>query len=227
MIDLRSYIDELRSLDQNNIGSWPTWAYGLAIGAVSLVIMVIAAWYFVLPKADTLAQARQKETELKQTFEIKQKLVANLDAYRIQLHTMQQQFGHLLAQLPSRTEVPSLLRDISQTRSENGLDEELFKPETPVVEDFYAVLPNDLIVTGDFHQFARFVSDVAALPRIVTISDVQITPVAATGKPTEAGTGALRMTVTANTYRYLDDTAANAPSAASKTHLPAKRRAAR
>ena len=223
MIDLRAYIDELRSLDQNNIGSWPTWAYGLAIGAVSLVIMVIAAWYFVLPKADTLAQARQKETELKQTFEIKQKLVANLDAYRSQLNTMQHQFGHLLAQLPSRTEVPSLLRDISQTRSENGLGEELFKPEAPAVEDFYAVLPNDLIVTGDFHQFARFVSDVAALPRIVTISDVQITPVAATGKPTTAADGTLRMSVTANTYRYLDDTTATA----SKTKPSASRQAAR
>ncbi|MDA3921320.1 MAG: type 4a pilus biogenesis protein PilO [Salinisphaera sp.] len=207
MRNLGSYIDELRSLDQNNIGSWPTWAYGSAIALVSLMIMVIAAWYFVLPKRDDLAQARQQEIELEHTFELKQKLVANIGAYRDQLAQMQKQFGDLLAQLPSKTEVPSLLRDISQTRSENGLDEQLFKPEAEKTKDFYAVLPNDLIVTGDFHQFGKFVSDVAALPRIVTISDIQIQPVDTRNHSGNAAkdTGQLRMSVTAKTYRYLDD----------------------
>ncbi|AWN14666.1 type 4a pilus biogenesis protein PilO [Salinisphaera sp. LB1] len=209
MRPLSEYIDELRSLDQNNIGSWPTWAYGLAISVVSLVIMLIAAWYFVLPKRDALADARHQESQLKESFRVKQAMVANLGAYRDQLATMQTEFGNLLAQLPSKTEVPSLLRDVSQTRSANGLDEELFKPEPEVTKDFYAVLPNDLIVTGDFHHFATFVSDVAALPRIVTISNVHIRPVGKSSRhaaQSEQGKGPLRMSLTASTYRYLGDT---------------------
>lgn len=218
MRNLRSYIDELRSLDQNNIGSWPTWAYGLAIGVVSLMIMMIAAWYFVLPRSDALEQAQHQESKLKQTFESKQKRVANIDAYRTQLAEMKKQFGHLLAQLPSKTEVPSLLRDISQTRSENGLDEELFRPKPEVMKDFYAVLPNALIVTGNFHQFGTFISDVAALPRIVTISDVQISPVHSGRGKTSAPSGqnTLRMSVTANTYRYLGDSGATTANRKSK-----------
>lgn len=219
MRNLRSYIDELRSLDQNNIGSWPTWAYGFAIGAVSLMIMIIAAWYFVLPRSDALKQAEHRESELKQTFEIKQKRVANIDAYRSQLATMQKQFGHLLAQLPSQTEVPSLLRDISQARSENGLDEELFKPEPEVKKDFYAVLPNDLIVTGDFHQFGTFISDVAALPRIVTIGNVKISLAQGNRRNKPDGNtqhDQLHMSVTANTYRYLGDSATTASGSAGR-----------
>lgn len=206
MRPLREYIDELRSLDQNNIGSWPTWAYGLAISVVSLVIMLIAAWYFVLPKRDALTAARHQEQQLKESFRIKEAMVSNLGAYRDQLASMQAEFGTLLAQLPSKTEVPSLLRDISQTRSANGLDEELFKPAPEQTKDFYAVLPNDLIVTGDFHHFATFVSDVAALPRIVTISNVHIEPVnKGRGNSAQAnqGKGPLRMSLTASTYRYL------------------------
>jgi len=217
MRSLRYYLDELRGLDQNNIGSWPTWAYGLAIGLVSLIILIIASWYFVMPKSDELAQAQTQETELRQSFELKQKLVNNIDAYRAQLADMQKQFGDLLAQLPSKTEVPSLLRDISQTRSENGLDEELFKPEAEITKDFYAELPNDLIVTGDFHQFGKFISDVAALPRIVTISDVQIAPANSNaGNNSASGSGALRMSVTANTYRYLDESGATTQPAGTK-----------
>ena len=126
--------------------------------------------------------------------------MANLTAYRNQLDTMRAEFADLLEQLPSKSEVPSVLRDISQTRAANGLDEQLFKPEDEQQHDFYAALPNDLTVTGGFHDLARFVSAVAALPRIVTLDDVQIEPVKNT-------TGTLRMEVTARTYRYLDEAA--------------------
>lgn len=194
------YLEELRSLDQNNIGSWPIWAYVMAIVLVSATILAVGTWYFVLPKQETLERVQRKEIELKQMFESKQRMVANLDAYRDQLEAMQLQFGALLQQLPSKTEVPSLLNDISQTRIASGLEEELFKPRPEQPRDFYAVLPNDLIVTGDYHELGRFVSCVAALSRIVTIENVEITPI-------DGGenAGELRMSMTANTYRYLDE----------------------
>ncbi|MES1941117.1 pilus assembly protein PilO [Salinisphaera sp. T5B8] len=200
MKSLGEYVEELRSLDQNNIGSWPTWAYGFAIVLVCAVIIAIGTWYFVLPKQETLERVSAREPELKQTFESKQRLVANLDAYRTQLEAMQLQFGALLQQLPSKTEVPSLLNDISQTRIASGLEEELFKPRPENPQDFYAILPNDLIVTGTYHELGRFVSGVAALSRIVTIENINIEPV-------EEGddSGELRMSMTVNTYRYLED----------------------
>lgn len=208
MKDIGAYLDEMRTLDQNNIGSWPLWAYVAAIAMVSLVIAAIGTWYFVLPRADQLDQVHARESELKQTFKSKQRLVANLDAYREQLDTMQQQFGTLLQQLPSRNEVPSLLNDISQTRLASGLEEELFKPRPEQKRDFYAVLPNDLIVTGSYHELGRFVSGVAALPRIVTIQDAHIRPL---NKDSGKG-GSLRMSMTANTYRYLDEAGDGAQS---------------
>ena len=208
MKSLNEYFEELRGLDQHNIGSWPLYAYVLAIAVVSLTIMSIGTWYFVLPKQDTLAQAREQESELKQRFEIKQRQVANLDAYRDQLETMEAQFGELLQQLPSRTEVPSLLNDISKTRIASGLEEELFKPRPEEMRDFYAILPNDLIVTGDYHELGRFVSGVAALSRIVTIGDVEIEPL----RDEDGRTGELRMSMTANTYRYLEEDGATTES---------------
>ena len=211
MKSLREYIEELRSLDQNNIGSWPTWAYGFAIILVCAVIIAIGTWYFVLPKQETLERVSAREPELKQTFESKQRLVANIDAYRTQLEAMELQFGALLQQLPSKTEVPSLLNDISQTRIASGLEEELFKPRPENPQDFYAILPNDLIVTGTYHELGRFVSGVAALSRIVTIENINIEPI-------EQGdeSGELRMSMTVNTYRYLEDAGDTTQPAGSK-----------
>lgn len=216
MSTLGAYIDELRELDQHNMGSWPAWAYGLAIAFVSLVIMLISGWYFVLPKRATLTRAIHTETQLKNTFRTQQPLAANLDAYRERLSQKQTEFSHLLDQLPTRSEVPNLLRDISQARSENGLDEKLFKPATKTTRGFYTVLPNDLVVTGTFHQFGHFISDVAALPGIVTVSNIHIEPMA----PGKSGTvspdaGTLRMHLTATTYRYFEDK--NAPAAEDKS----------
>ena len=200
MRSLREYVEELRSLDQHNIGSWPSWAYGLAIALVSATIIGVGTWYFVLPRQEALEQVARKEPELKRTFESKQRLVANLDAYRTQLEAMELQFGALLQQLPSRTEVPSLLNDISQTRIASGLEEDLFKPRAENPQDFYAVLPNDLIVTGSYHELGRFVSGVAALSRIVTIENIEIAPIKDSDESHE-----LRMSMTVNTYRYLED----------------------
>lgn len=208
MKSLGEYIDELRDLDLENVGSWPAWAYGMAIALVSLVVLIIAGWYFVLPKRNTLATETHQEAQLKSTFKTRHAMVANLGAYRKQLAELKAEFDQQLAQLPSKAEVPSLLRDVSRTRAENGLHEKLFKPLPEITNDFYAELPNSLIVTGDYQQFAKFVSDVTALPRIVTISDIQI-KAAPGASVSDSGTKQLQMSLTASTYRYLakDDTA--------------------
>lgn len=194
---VNEFLDELRSLNQNNIGSWPRWAYAGAITLICLALLGAGTWYLVLPKQDELAQVQKREQELRQTFEVKQRKVANLDAYKAQLAEMEKRFGVLLRQLPSQTEVPKLLNDISQTRLASGLEEELFKPRPEIKKDFYATLPNDLVVTGGYHELGNFVSGVAALPRIVILEDVSITPIKGSGSD-------LRMKVVANTYRYLD-----------------------
>lgn len=191
------FLDELRSLNQNNIGSWPRWAYASTIVLVCLALLGAGTWYLVLPKRDSLLQVQQKEQELRNALEVKQRKVANLDAYKAQLAEMEKRFGVLLRQLPSETEVPKLLNDISQTRLASGLEEDLFKPRPEIKKDFYATLPNDLVVTGSYHELGTFVSGVAALPRIVTLENVKIQPI-------KGGGSELRMNVTANTYRYLE-----------------------
>lgn len=198
-MNLGAILEELKGLDQNNIGAWPRWAYVGAIVAVVAMILGLGTWYFVLPKGEDLQAAREQEFNLRAAYERKQKKVANLDAYKLQLAKMRETFGALLRQLPSETEVPKLLNDISQMRLASGLEEELFKPQGEVQKDFYAVLPNDLVVIGSYHELGNFVSGVAALPRIVTLDDVTIVPL-----DDKAPGGNLRMSVIAKTYRYLD-----------------------
>jgi type IV pilus assembly protein PilO len=145
---------------------------------------------------------------LKETFETKQRKVAALDALKEQLAEMERSFGTMLRVLPSKAEIANLLIDISQTRLANSLEEELFQPQGEAPKEFYAEVPNKLVVVGNYHEMGGFVSGVATLPRIVTIEDVDIRPV---GKG--AGKNTVRMQAVAKTYRYLDDAeiAANRP----------------
>ena len=197
-MNLQDAIRDLQTLDIQNPGIWPNWVHFAA--AILLAVLIVAAglWFKIMPMSDELDAARAQEVALFKEFERKQKKVANLDAYKEQLAEMRQTFGDLLRQLPSQTEVPNLLNDISQTRLASGLEEELFKPRPELVKDFYAVLPNDLVVTGSYHELGAFVSGVAALPRIVTLDNVSIQPAE------DSQGGELRMSVVANTYRYLD-----------------------
>ncbi|MGJ8669372.1 MAG: type 4a pilus biogenesis protein PilO [Oceanococcus sp.] len=190
-------LDELQSLDPNNIGAWPTFAYAGACILLFLVITIGSYYYVVTPNLETLALEQRKEPTLKKEFEEKQAKAANLDAYREQLAEMERSFGSMLRQLPSKSEVANLLNDISQTRVAAGLEETLFRPSPEQPRDFYATLPNKIVVTGSYHEMADFVSRVSALPRIVTVNNVQITG--------EAGKSDLRMEATINTYRYLSD----------------------
>lgn len=146
-----------------------------------------------------LERAQQEEQELRSSFEQKQKKAANFDAYKAQLAEIERSFGTMLRQLPGRTEIPNLLVDISQTGLAAGLQEELFQPSDEIQKDFYAEKPIRIRLKGSYHEFGKFVSDIAALPRIVTLHNVEIEPENASGPADE-----LVMNVTAKTYRYLD-----------------------
>lgn len=196
-MNARQALDELQSLDPNNVGAWPNFAY---IGSCILlfVIIVVGTYYFVVTdNLATLERERRTEVTLKKEFEDKQAKAANLDAYREQLAEMERSFGSMLRQLPSKSEVANLLNDISQTRVAAGLEETLFRPESEQPRDFYAILPNKIVVSGSYHEIADFVSRVAALPRIVTVDNVRLT-----GKDDKKD---LTMEATINTYRYLSD----------------------
>jgi type IV pilus assembly protein PilO len=193
-------IDELQSLDPNNPGAWPNWARLATVIVVAIMILAAGFWFVIKPDLDELDQAQAKEQDLRKEFIGKQEKVASLDAYKAQLEEMRKSFGSMLRQLPSKTEVPSLLNDISQTRIAASLEEELFKPQGEVPRDFYAEIPNQITVVGTFHEMGAFVSGIAALPRIVTIDDVELRPL-----PGKNGANELRMQAYAKTYRYLDD----------------------
>ena len=195
-------IQQLRSLDTNDIGRWPApFRYAL-IGLIFAFVAIGGSYYFAVRNlSPVLEQAEQQETELKSAFEAKQSKAANLDAYKAQLAEMERSFGAMLRQLPDQTEVPSLLVDISQTGLAAGLEEQLFEPAALVRRDFYAELPIRIRLVGGFHEMGNFVSGIAALPRIVTLHDAEIKPrVADEGAPDE-----LVLDVTAKTYRYLDE----------------------
>ena len=199
---LQDAIRQLQTLDAGNPGAWPRWT---RIGAAVLAGLLLAAfgvWFFVKPVHEELQAAREQEMTLRKEFETKQQKVAGLDAYREQLAEMEKSFGTMLKQLPSKAEVANLLNDISQTRIASSLEEELFQPQAEIPREFYAELPNSIIVIGSYHELGAFVSGVAALPRIVTIDEIEIKP---NGKTADGGSTQLRMAATAKTYRYLDD----------------------
>jgi Tfp pilus assembly protein PilO len=205
MNKLKELFEQLRNLDPNDPGRWPL---GVRFGTAVLLFMLVAAggYYFFVWKSQRplLLEARAKEGELMTSLQTKAKRAANLDAYRVQLAEMEKSFGAMLRQLPNKTEVPNLLVDISQTGLAAGLEEKLFQPQSEIRKDFYAELPITIRLTGNYHEMGRFASGIAALPRIVTLHDIEIVPV---GGRSSAGAepGDLVLNVTAKTYRYLDD----------------------
>jgi type IV pilus assembly protein PilO len=192
-------LQDLNELDLNNIGVWPT-PVKLILVLVVCVIVAFAGYHFDTKKQlERLEQIERKEQQLRADFEKKQKKAASLAAYRKQLEEMKESFGAMLRQLPNKTEVAELLVDVSQTGLATGLEFELFKPSAEVPREFYAELPIEIKVKGNYHEFGNFISGIAALPRIVTIHDIKIS----SGKDKkEQG---LLLTATAKTYRYLDE----------------------
>lgn len=197
-----SIIDDLRSLDTNDPGRWPLPIRAGAV-AIAFVAVVAAGIYMFVIKEEMplLERAEREEQELRATFEQRQQKAANFDAYRAQLAEIERSFGAMLRQLPSETEIPSLLVDIAQTGLGAGLEEKLFQRLGEVHKDFYAEQPIKIQFTGSYHELGNFVSGIAALPRIVTLHDITITPVG------EEVFDELMLDVTAKTYRYLDEEA--------------------
>lgn len=195
-------VDELRSLDANDVGRWPL-AIRAAVIALVFVGVVGLGIYFTIIKdrRPQLQRAEDDEQQLRLTFENKQRKAANYDAYKAQLAQIEQSFGTMLRQLPGKTEIPSLIVDISQTGLAAGLQEKLFVPLSEIPRDFYAEKPINIRLTGSYHEIGKFVSGIAALPRIVTLHDIVITP------ETTGSFDSLSMEVTAQTYRYLDEDA--------------------
>ena len=195
-------IEELQSLDANDVGRWPLPFRVAVIVIVFFVVMGLGIyWFIVKDKAPQLERAQNEEQELRLTFENKQRKAANYDAYKAQLTQIEQSFGTMLRQLPGETEIPSLIVDISQTGLAAGLQEKLFVPQGEIPKDFYAEKPIKIRLTGGYHEIGNFVSGIAALPRIVTLHDINITP---EGKDSF---DKLSLEVMAKTYRYIDEEA--------------------
>jgi type IV pilus assembly protein PilO len=198
-----SVLDELRALDPRDPGRWPlavrAGAVGLCFLAVAIGLIYVFVWQDRMPE---LQQREDTEQTLRAEFRNKHAKAINLAIYKQQLSDIEKSFGALLRQLPSKTEVPNLLVDISQTGLAAALEEKLFQPGQEVKRDFYAELPIHIQLTGSYHEFGAFVSGIAALPRIVTLHDIQITPIS---KEKSGSYDQLQLDLTAKTYRYLDD----------------------
>ena len=197
----------LKDLDFNNIGGWPRqFKIGFCV-LVGLVIFFLLYWVFVRPKGEELQGLEQTEKDLRADFETKEGRAANLEPLKQQLAQMEQQLQQMLRQLPSRTEMPDLIVDISQTALATGLTSELFQPGPETPKEFYAEKPIALRMVGTYHQFGAFVSGVASLPRVVilTMHDIALRP-----KHPDKAVGInesipLELSGTVKTYRYLDE----------------------
>lgn len=197
------------NLDLDAAGSWPL---PVKIAAVALVcVFVVGGWAYMdtLDQWDRLETVQKKESDLRNTFEAKQKKAASLEAYKAQLKEIEETFGIMLGKLPDKTQVDTLLENVSQTGLASGLEFELFKPEAEIKKDFYAELPINLRVVGGYDEFANFVSGLASMSRIVTVHDMTISL-------KEKDTDNMIMDAVVKTYRYLDDQEQAPPPDASK-----------
>lgn len=190
-------LEELRQLDLNRASDWPV-AFKIAALIVLFVAIVIAGHFFIWQEQlDTLERIQGEEETLKNTFLIKKRSAVNLPAMREQLKEIEQSLGALLRQLPDKSEMEALLIDINQAGLGRGLQFELFKPDAKeTINAFYAELPVSIRVTGDYHAIGAFASDIAQLPRIVTLNNINIKP---------GNDGKLVLDAIAKTFRYLDE----------------------
>ena len=188
---------DLNDLDLENVGSWPAAARAIVSVMLFVLIVVLGYYYHIANLSDRLDASERKELELRREFERKAFEAQNLDAYKLQLKEMRDSFGALVSQLPSDTEVPGLLEDISSKGELNGLTIESIDLLDEVREEFYVELPIAIQATGSYHDLGAFISGMAGLPRIVTLHDFDI-------EMTDDDSSNLSMEITAKTYRYRD-----------------------
>jgi len=190
-------LEELQNIDFNDIASWPFWLKIVGTIFISAAILFAGYWFVVKGQLESLEKAEREEQKLRESYLSKAALAVNLPAYRKQVKEIEQNFGVMLRQLPNKTEVPELLIDITQAGLGRGLKFVLFKPQRKRIKDFYAILPINLQVVGSYHQLGEFVSDLAAMPRIVTLGNINISP--------QKGGRQLRMSAVTSTYHYLNE----------------------
>ena len=219
----------LKELDINNIGGWPRQAQMWFCAIVAAIIILLGWWLFVRGQQNELEKLQGQEAELRTEFENKQGRASNLEPLKQQLAQMEQQLQQMLRQLPSKTEMPDLIVDISQTALATGIQNELFQPAGETKKEFYAEKPIALRMVGTYHQFGAFVSGVASLPRVVimTMHDISLQPKDAKTNPNAriGPNSALELAGTVKTYRYLDEdetAAAPTPAAAPPAAAPAQ-----
>jgi len=186
---------DINDLDLNNAGIWPAPVKAIVILLVFALILGGGYWFVVKDQYVRLERVQKTEQELRKKYEEKAYQVANLEVFKAQMVEMEETFGALVRQLPSETEVPGLLEDITNTALGSGLTLQEIALQPEQKRDFYAELPINIRVTGSYHELASFVSSVASLPRIVTLHDLTIQPTGGNGDR-------LEMTVVARTYRY-------------------------
>jgi len=189
---------DLANLDFENVGSWPFGARAAVIGLLFALILLLGYSYHLSSLSDRLEASESRELDLRREFERKSFEAENLEAYKAQLQEMRQSFGALVSQLPSDTEVPGLLEDISSKGELNGLRIEAISLLEEVLEEFYVELPIAISATGSYHDLGAFVSGMAGLPRIVTLHDFEI-------EMQDNDSTGLRMDIMAKTYRYRDE----------------------
>ena len=198
---MKEWLKQFQGVAWQDPGRWPMAVRGTVVALCFVVLSVVCLYFFVwTSQQPELEQLQNQEASLRSELKTKHAKAVNLAVYKTQLADIERSFGAMLRQLPSKTEVPNLLVDISQTALAAALEDKLFTPGEEIKRDFYAETPIKVRLTGSFHQFGAFVSGIAALPRIITLHDVEITPIA-----NSAGYDKLQMDLTAKTYRYLDD----------------------
>jgi len=217
-------LKQLNDLDLSTIGEWPASAKAVLILFLCLVLAGVWYWFLTQAQLDHLGRLQAEEVELRASFEIRQRQAANLLAYRHQLGQIEEALAGLLRRLPGSAEIAALLVDVSHTGLAAGLEFDLFRPEEEQSKNFYAELPIKVEVTGHYHDFGRFVSGLAALPRIVTVQDVVINTLDKGGADPGAA-GKLRLGATVKTYRYLEEEPAK-EAATNKGKTTAKREVA-
>jgi len=191
-------LEELSNLDINDIGSWTRRVKLVMAGLLCVVILVLGYYLVIKDQIKSLESVQRQEPQLKETYLEKKALAINLDAYKEQMVEAEETFGVLLKQLPNESEIPDLLIDMTQVGLSRGLQFEQIKPGNTIEKDFYAEKLVDIKANGEYFQIANFISDIAALPRIINVDNFKLTRIGETQN--------LSLQAVTKTYHYLEDT---------------------